>query len=389
MAKAKKRVPARSKRSKANDKPARKSAPNDANLPTPDFSYDTQHPPFIAGVRPSRKGSYRLEAETAGTKVVVHNYGHGGCGISLSWGCAAKVRDIVKAHLVSSQDTRVAVLGAGVMGLTAATLLLRDLGLTVTIYADRFPSETTSSKAGGQWSASGIHFDDTTAGRQQFKEILTTAYKTFKDSIGKGFGVSERPNYTASRAENFDVVLNVAPGLIKEPDALDRLPFEGPPTSGYRYWTLLVEPPIFIPRLEHDLRTRQVQFVRQSFTSSDAILSTISENIIVNCTGLGSMTLWNDTNMIPIKGQLVLLSPQHKLQYLYGQHGYLFPRTDSVVVGGTYEEGVNNETPCKSQCEHIIAVMKGNFGKGPVVPLERFHIHHENNKARTPNVGDA
>src|SRR6516225_9597826 len=137
MAKAKKRVPARSKRSKANAKPARKSAPNDANLPTPDFSYDTQHPPFIAGVRPSRKGSYRLEAETAGTKVVVHNYGHGGCGISLSWGCAAKVRDIIKAHVATSHDTKVAVLGSGVMGLTTATLLLNDLGLTVTIYSDR------------------------------------------------------------------------------------------------------------------------------------------------------------------------------------------------------------------------------------------------------------
>jgi D-amino-acid oxidase len=55
--------------------------PTNGNLPTPDFSYDTQHPPFIAGVRPFRNGTYRLEAVTAGTKFVVHNYGHGGCGI--------------------------------------------------------------------------------------------------------------------------------------------------------------------------------------------------------------------------------------------------------------------------------------------------------------------
>jgi hypothetical protein len=46
----------------------------------------------IAGVRPFRNGSYRLEAETIGSKFIVHNYGHGGAGITLSWGCAAKGR---------------------------------------------------------------------------------------------------------------------------------------------------------------------------------------------------------------------------------------------------------------------------------------------------------
>ena len=95
------------------------------DLPTPDFSFDANAPgACIAGVRPFRNGSYRLDAETISGKLIVHNYGHGGCGITLSWGCADKVRGIVQNHLVSSNDRDVAVLGAGVMGLTAATLLL-------------------------------------------------------------------------------------------------------------------------------------------------------------------------------------------------------------------------------------------------------------------------
>src|SRR3954467_9883279 len=93
-----------------------------ANLPTPDFAFDPDAPgACVAGVRPYRSGSYRLEAETTSGTFLVHNYGHGGAGITLSWGCAAKVKDMVRQHIAASHETEAAVLGAGVMGLTAAT----------------------------------------------------------------------------------------------------------------------------------------------------------------------------------------------------------------------------------------------------------------------------
>ena len=125
--------------------------------------------------------------------------------------------------------------------------------------------------------------------------------------------------------------------------------------------TLLVEPPIFIPRLEHDLRRRQVQFVRRSFLSSAEILSTISENIIINCTGLGPMTLWNDSLWIRSRANWCSCRRSRNCSISTARTATCSP-DDWVVVGGTYQHGVNNETPVKSDCEHIIAVMKGNFG---------------------------
>src|SRR5438445_2632082 len=157
------------------------------NLPTPDFTFDPNvQGACIAGVRPFRNGSYRLDQESASGKFIVHNYGHGGAGITLSWGCAARVRDIVRDHIATSRDNEAAVLGAGVMGLTAATLLL-DLGLKVTLFSERMPAATTSFKAGGQWAVSVVEF----AGKEkELAEIIRSAYARFKGSIGQGFGVS-------------------------------------------------------------------------------------------------------------------------------------------------------------------------------------------------------
>jgi hypothetical protein len=60
--------------------------PPSSNLPTPDFTFDPNaQGACIAGVRPYRNCSYRLDAETISGKFIVHNYGHGGAGITLSW----------------------------------------------------------------------------------------------------------------------------------------------------------------------------------------------------------------------------------------------------------------------------------------------------------------
>ena len=198
-----------------------------ANLPTPDFTL-----PFrcVSGLRPFREGGYRLEPErpaAAPQKFIVHNYGHGGAGITMSWGTASKVRDLVRNHLATTSDRTVAVLGSGVMGLTAATLLL-ELGVQVKIYAEHFWKDTTSAVAGGQWAASKVEFSD----RTQFKEILEIAYRTFK-SNGQPFGVSEVSNYTPIPAPNLDIVLTLSPGLLPARRSVPRLPFRASYQAGF------------------------------------------------------------------------------------------------------------------------------------------------------------
>lgn len=49
------------------------------------------------GVRPGRS-AVRLEREQRPRGVVVHNYGHGGAGVTLSWGCAREVLELCRAR---------------------------------------------------------------------------------------------------------------------------------------------------------------------------------------------------------------------------------------------------------------------------------------------------
>ncbi len=100
----------------------------------------------VVGLRPYRPSGFAVRAETFGDTLVVHNYGHGGSGITLSWGTSKLAVDLG----APGHRGPVAVLGAGAVGLSNA-VLLQEAGFDVTIYTKAMPPETTSNIAGGQW----------------------------------------------------------------------------------------------------------------------------------------------------------------------------------------------------------------------------------------------
>ena len=80
-------------------------------LPTPNFAQLRKNARFVAGVRPHRRGGVRLALEpeiqsAKGTKFLIHNYGHSGAGITLSWGCASVVRGHVETVINEMRGTK-------------------------------------------------------------------------------------------------------------------------------------------------------------------------------------------------------------------------------------------------------------------------------------------
>jgi len=53
--------------------------------------------PVRVGLRPFRKANVRLEQEP--NTSIFHNYGHGGAGVTFSWGCALEIADMVESFL--------------------------------------------------------------------------------------------------------------------------------------------------------------------------------------------------------------------------------------------------------------------------------------------------
>ena len=98
-------------------------------------------------LRPFRAAGPRLDVERVGEKTVVHNYGHGGSGWSLSWGSSS----IAVEKAMALGEKEVAVIGCGALGLTSAILLQRA-GAKVTIYAKERPPDVRSARATGSWT---------------------------------------------------------------------------------------------------------------------------------------------------------------------------------------------------------------------------------------------
>jgi hypothetical protein len=114
---------------------------------------------------------------------------------------------------------------------------------------------------------------------------------------GEAFGVHRRDNYSLREIEHFKVV---PCDIVPAPTRLN-LPFEHLTRRGFAYKILLVEPQIFLSKLHRDLEAGGTRFVQKELFSESDVLA-LPANIIVNCTGLGSDAIWQDKNLIPIKG---------------------------------------------------------------------------------------
>src|SRR6185312_14230312 len=149
----------------------------------------------VVGLRPYRPSGFVVDAQRFGNKLLVHNYGHGGGGVTLSWGTASLAVDMARDFLIAHKQPRpahFAVLGCGVSGLSTARLLQRRFQNgpgTVTIYAKDLPPDTTSNIAGASWSPTSVFETTTPKFNEQFRRASRISNRAFQLLVGAEYGV--------------------------------------------------------------------------------------------------------------------------------------------------------------------------------------------------------
>ena len=302
----------------------------------------------MAGLRPYRAPGFRVAAEALGDKRIVHNYGHGGAGITLSWGSSRLATQLG----LSGHQGAVAVLGAGVMGLSTARLV-QEAGFPVTLYAKALPPETTSNVAGGQFHPFGHYAHDrvTPEWRAQFAAALDYSWRRFQIMVGDDYGIRWLPTYVESDGPLTQMLPTFPPNnRVLRPD---EHPF--PVAHIARYDTMYIETGRYLRQLIRDVQLAGGRIaIRELATTAE--ISALPERLVFNCTGLGARALFGDQELRPARGQLAILEPQPEIRYAFtGDAGYMFPRADGILLGGTFELDQWDATPQPDDIARILA----------------------------------
>jgi len=322
-------------------------------------------------LRPFRAAGPRLDAERIRDTLVVHNYGHGGSGWSLSWGSSTLA---VNKALTALPD-RVAVVGCGVMGLTSA-LLAQAAGKPVTIYTRDLIQQAPSARATGSFTPdSRIALSDAVSPEFPglWEEMARTSLKTFRSHLGlPGDPVRWIDRYIVSNSAP-PVAHSPAEGELHFASYGRRLADVFPHGENLR--------PGDTPFRAASVRRRSIpvfniasysQMLMTQFRLAGGRIehrefhdpgqfADLPEKVVINCTGYGARALLRDDSVVPVRGQIAWLIPQTEFDYaLAYQDVNVIPRSDGIVVqnvAGGDMRGYNEDstTPDREEAEATVA----------------------------------
>lgn len=240
--------------------------------------------------------------------------------------------------------SRIAIIGAGVSGLTCG-VLLAERGERVSILADEVGLQTTSAAAGAIW----YPYD-----AEPIERVIAWSLATFDELVSltsnAATGVSMIELRCFARAGEIEIPDWGGPlGARRLRSMCNNF------TSGFAINVPLIDTSIYLEYL-----TRRFTEAGGTITSGirfDELDEIPRENsVIINCAGVGARELVRDSEVEPHRGQVVLVAKSdldHAIVCDDPPLMYIFPRSNDCVFGGTNEISDNRE-PSASDRASII-----------------------------------
>jgi glycine/D-amino acid oxidase-like deaminating enzyme len=345
-------------------------------------------------IRPFRPEGPRLDAEQIGDTLVIHNYGHGGSGWSLSWGSA----EIAVGKALSVVPKEIAVVGCGIVGLTAAVAAQRA-GLKVTIYAREMFPRTRSVRANGSWTPDSRIALTEPAGAafgalwEQMARISWKAFRAYVGMPGNPVDFSDQYNLSDTPIERHAERIDPAKGTFKPgglpqqsgefahysdrirdiiPQGQDVAPEDNP--FGTRYARRASQMYFNFGSYGHLLLSEFFEaggrFEMRDFHAPSDV-TTLREKVVIHSTGFAARELWKDKTMIPVRGQTGWLVPQTEAKYgLRYRDASILSKSDGVMVmhfpgdlGDMLGVGDSSEIPDRADVEAAIKSVAPLFAR--------------------------
>ena len=225
----------------------------------------------------------------------------------------------------------IAIIGAGVSGLSTALELLRE-GHDVTVYAREVTPNTTSDIAAAIWMPYKVEPQE-----EALKWALTTLEelkKIARESPEAGIVFKEH-------TELSDIPVSRPPWM----EYLDACPVPDYVAGKYKNHSYTVMVPVidtqkYMPYLHQCLERAGGVLIIEEIHNMDDLLEV--RDIVINCTGLGARVLAQDEAVYPIRGQVLSIKKIpgfDRSMVRPNELAHIITRTEDCLVGGTAEEG--------------------------------------------------
>ena len=331
-------------------------------------------------LRPFRAQGPRIEAETIGNTLVVHNYGHGGSGWSLSWGSGT----MALRKAMANSPREIAVVGCGALGLTSA-ILAQEAGAKVTIYAKDLLPDARSARATGSWTPDSRIALTSAAPpgfAAQWEEMARISFKRYRRYLGlPGTPVEWRDRYVVlddqpaagppapnpqalEFASYSDRIADITPADERMPAG--STPFPAPRVRKGSQLQFNVAD--YAHTLMADFLAGGGHVERREFNSLNELAS-LKEKVVINCPGYGARALCRDESVVPVRGQITWLIPQPEVDYgLYYRRVGMLSRRDGIVVqalwgGDMMGYGDDHEVIDRAEAERAVAILADLFAR--------------------------